>query len=83
MLGARHPGGVSLQLHDRRSQVDRPPPPPPPALVVAAPTPPTPAAPPLPGAGRAHPHPHDLRAVVALQIDRLDHRVLDTEQPLP
>ena len=80
----RHPTGRGLQEHRCRAHVQAPPAPWFLAHVIAR------AAPPAPRAPRRHPrlrpHPRDelLPAPpVGLQVHRLDHRVLDPEQPPP
>jgi hypothetical protein len=71
---AAHPGSVSLQLDDHRTQVDRPPP----ALsatTVIAPAPPGASrASTLPGPGRTHPDHHPLIQPITLNVSPLGER---------
>ncbi len=83
MIATPHSGSVGFELDDHRPQVQPTPPTSPAAPVIATATPVTLRATTPPGPSRANLDQHCLNTLIALKIDRLDHRVVDTEQSLP
>jgi hypothetical protein len=81
MRSTPHPRRLSLHHRPHRAHVQRPPPPPPRTAIKPGATPLAVRTP--PSGTPAHPYLNHQQRLFVVELDTLDHRLLDSQQPSP